>query len=268
MKSLDFMYDGQYLSDYGFSIGYVTTSGRSVTVSPGAEIEFEKISRNRGRDYSLVSANYSGSYTTTFEIFKNPEIYGDALDITDDEARDLIRWLNRREFLPFCLLTNEDETEKFYNASFNVARIKVDERVIGLQLTMETDAAVGYGAEITNKYTVSQTDTVFVLSDMSDEVGYLYPDVSILVQRAGTLQIVNQTFGETTEIKNCVMGETIKMYGNTMMIETDDINHAKTIAQDFNFNFLKIGNTINNRQNRLTFSLPCVATIKYKPIIK
>ena len=80
MKSLDFMYDGQYLSDYGFSIGYVTTSGRSVTVSPGAEIEFEKISRNRGRDYSLVSANYSGSYTTTFEIFKNPEIYGDALD--------------------------------------------------------------------------------------------------------------------------------------------------------------------------------------------
>lgn len=268
MQSKDFMYDGQYLSDYGFMIANITTNEQKPVISEGSILTFEKTTRNRGKSYSLLSTSYDGTYTTSFDICKNPSFYDD-LEITNDEFRDLMRWLNRREFLQFCFIPdNGDETEKYWNASFNVEKINVGKCLIGLRLTMETDSAIGYGQEITLNYNVSDTDTVFTLSDMSDEIGYIYPDITIKILRDGDLRIFNQTYKETTEIKNCIADETITIIGQAMIIKTDSETHSATLSKDFNYTFPKVGNTIDNRQNKYSFSLPCKVKIRYKPLIK
>lgn len=268
MLSTDFMYDGQYLSDYGFIIAQITTSDTKTVINEGSVITFEKASSNFGKKYSLLSAKYDGVYTTTFDICKNPDL-NDDFEITSDEFRDLMRWLNRREYLQFCFIPDKgEETEKYYDAFFNVEKIIVKDYLIGLHLTVETNSAMGYGQEQSIKYTVSDTSAIFSLADMSDDIGYTYPDVTIEILRSGDLSIYNHTWQENTSIKNCVLGETITMHGNTMIIETDDENHQKTLGKDFNCQFVKIGNTIKNRYNKLSFSLPCRVTIKYKPNIK
>lgn len=268
MQSKDFMYDGQYLSDYGFMIANITTNEQKTVISEGSILTFEKTTRNRGKSYSLLATSYDSAYTTAFDICKNPSFYDD-LEISNDEFRDLMRWLNRREFLQFCFIPdNGDETEKYWNASFNIEKINVGKCLIGLHLTMETDSAIGYGQEIAFNYNVSDTDTVFTLSDMSDEIGYIFLDITIEILRDGDLRIYNQTYKEITEIKNCRMGEIIKFNGQSMIISTDSATHKQTLANDFNFVFLRIGNTINNRQNKLKFSLPCKVKIRYRPLIK
>lgn len=264
----DFVYDGQYLSDYGFMVAKISTGNDKTVIREGSPLSFNKATRNSGKSYTLLSASYQGAYTTQFDICKNTDIYSD-IEISNDEFRDLMRWLNRREFLQFCFIPeNGDETEKYWDASFNVEKITVNDHLIGLHLTMETNSALGYGQEITTRFNVADTSMIFSLADMSDDVGYTYPDVTIEILRSGDLSIYNHTWQENTSIKNCVLGETITMHGNTMIIETDDENHQKTMGKDFNCQFVKIGNTIKNRYNKLSFSLPCRVTIKYKPNIK
>lgn len=313
---IDFYYDNQYLSDYGFVIGYITSSNKGKSVVEDAKLTFNKRVKSTGTSYTLSSAKYDTCYSTTFEICKNPDIYsGRELVITSDEFRDIMRWLNRREYLPFYFVPHdrnlnnqiidleykikalkekestptienkiktlneklyslkakrdslESET-KYYNASFNVQKIYVGKNLIGISLTMETDSPVGYGQTQTYRYTVTDQKQEFLLSDVSDEIGCIYPDLKIVIDRPGDLTISNTTFNTTTTIKNCNVDETITMNGDTLIIQTDSNEHKRTLPKDFNGEFLKIGNTINNRQNRITFSLPCKVELSYTPKIK
>lgn len=266
----DFFYDNQYLSDYGFIIGYITSSNKGKSVTEGVKLTFNKMLKNSGKLHTLASVKYDTCYTTTFEICKNPHIYkGKEMVISSDEFRDIMRWLNRREYLPFYFVPDSgDDTEKYYNASFNLQKIYVGKNLIGISLTMETDSPVGYGQTQTYRYTVTDQKKEFLLSDVSDEIGCIYPDLKIVIDRPGDLTISNTTFNTTTIIKNCKVDETITMKGDTLIIQTDSDEHKQTLTKDFNGEFLKIGNTIKSRQNRITFSLPCKVELTYTPSIK
>lgn len=314
MNAKDFYFDNQYLSDYGFLICKITSSNSGVTVEEGQKLTFNKRQKSGSNTYTLASANYSTCYTTTFEICKNPDV-NDTLIISQDEFRDIMRWLNRREYLPFYFIpydrnlnkiiidvelkikalkekeitpaieskiktlneklyslkakrdSLESET-KYYNASFNVQKIYVGKNLIGISVTMETDSPVGYGQTQTYRYTVTDQKKEFLLSDVSDEIGCIYPDLKIVIDRPGDLTISNTTFNTTTIIKNCKVDETITIKGDTQIIQTDSDEHKQTLTKDFNFEFLKIGNTIKSRQNRITFSLPCKVELTYTPSIK
>ena len=52
---LDFEYDNRYLSDFGFIICHFDGSSGIETVSAGSAITFSKVSRNSGKQYSLIS---------------------------------------------------------------------------------------------------------------------------------------------------------------------------------------------------------------------
>jgi len=58
----------------------------------------------------------------------------------------------------------------------------------------------------------------------------------------------------------------ITLDGDTHIITTTYTSHD--VCNDFNYEFFRIGNTINNRNNRISVSLPCNVVIKYTPIIK
>ena len=61
-------------------------------------------------------------------------------------------------------------------------------------------------------------------------------------------------------------GEIITIYGKEQFIESNNSSHE--IYNDFNFKYLRIANTYENKNNILTFSIPVECTLTYSPIRK
>lgn len=268
MYALDFEYDGQCLSDYGFILCSFGGQSDTNTISAGSKITFNKVKRHYGKTHSLTSSEYQECIQSEFEICKN--VCDNAeLFITDDEFRDVMRWLNRKKFLRFRLLDKEELQEAetcYYDASFNIDKILVDGVLCGLKLTMETNRPFGYGQEYKKVININDTSANYIFVDTSDEIGHTYPDVIIEIKQGGTLVLKNESEPCTTQIKNCVVGEIITMHGDTHIIESSRNSHE--LYNDFNFDFFKIGNTFTSRDNVISSSLKCTLTIKYNPVIK
>ena len=269
MRALDFEYDGRCLSEFGFIICDFNFSSGANEATAGSIIIFNKVSRNQGKRFSLSSTQYDECITTTFDICKSPDIYdAEEMEISNDEYRSIMRWLNRREFCKFCVIGDSDcENDICYHqASFNVSKIKISEKLYGLRLTMETDKPFGYGQEQVIKWSFTNGGTAKMLSDVSDEIGSIFPTVIIACKQAGDLTVYNELEDCTTIIKNCKVGEVITLHGDTQIITTTLDSHD--ICNDFNYEFFRIGNTMASRNNRISVSLACDVTIKYAPIIK
>lgn len=275
MYALDFCYDGSYLSDYNFMICTFGGSSDFDFMSVGSKISFNKVPHHMGKINSLVSTKYDECLTASFDICKNTDLYED-LYISNDEYRQMVRWLNRREFLPFQLIDDiEDINFCTYNASFNVEKVLINRQLVGLRLTLETDKPFGYAPMRKLVWDIKEEDVktkkTVTLIDTSDEIGYTYPTVKITCNKAGKLTITNDFIknedGDVcqTEIKNCVAGEVITMDGLTHIIKSNKSTH---ICNDFNYEFFRIGNNIKTNENKISVSLPCHLEISYNPIVK
>lgn len=266
MYAQDFEYDGQYLSDYGFMICEFDGGSGVATVSAGSKITFNTVSQHGGRKHSLTSAKYDEGIQLPLNICKDPCKYDD-LKITDDEFRDLMRWLNRKEFLKLRFMDEDDKDRDicYYNASFNVQKITIAEVLYGLELTATTDSPFGYGKEQSVDFSLSANES-YTLIDLSDEIGYIYPTMQITCGESGTLQLYNEMEDCTMIIKNCQEDEIISIDGDTHIIQTSRDDHD--ISNDFNYEFFRIGNKMNDRRNRIESTLSCDIIITYCPIIK
>lgn len=273
MYASDFEYDGHYLSDFGFVVCDFDGASSYDVISAGSQITFNKVSRHRGKKYGLSGTTYEECITATFDICKDPCVYDDSI-ITSDEYRDIMRWLNRSQFLKFRMFNSaddmdDDDYEKetcFFYASFNIEKIKMYDKLYGLRLTMETNTPFGFAMPLSYTFNVDNTSATYTLFDMSDEIGYTYPDMEISIGESGNLTIYNDMTDCTFYISDCTAGENITINGDTMIIETDSSTHD--IGSCFNFEFLSIGNTVNERANNITASIPCTIVISYSPTIK
>lgn len=269
MFATDFEYDGQYLSDFGFIICDFSGSSVVDTISAGSIITFNTVSMHSGKKYSLVNTQYDECIEATFSIGKDPAFYKkDEMYITNDEYRDLMRWLNRREFLKFRLISDEkyDGEICIFEVSFNISKIMIGNLLCGIELNMKTNKPFGYGQEQSHTWTVTSSSKIHNISDISDEIGYIYPSMIIEINSDGNLTINNETENCSMIINNCVAGEVITIDGNAQIIKSSLDSHH--IYDDFNFEFFRIGNTYSNRTNKIYCSLPCTITLKYSPIIK
>lgn len=267
MNATNFEYDGHHLSDFGFVICDFDGSNGVVTIDAGSQITFNQVSRHNGKKYSLTSTMYDNCIEASFQICKDPCKFDD-ISITNDEYRDMMRWLNRHKFYRFRFVGDDyfDRETCYYDASFNIEKLLVDDKLYGLQLNMFTNRPFGYGKENKYEFNVTSSSDVLKVYDISDEIGYTYPNINIRVASNGDLTITNTTYNSVMVIKNCTVGEVININGDTMVV-TSSLNSHK-IYKDFNFEYLKIGNTYSNRLNEITVSLPCVISISYYPIIK
>ena len=272
MYASDFEYDGKLLSDYGFIICEFNGSGGLETKETGYNISFNKVPRHGGRINGLAGTKYDQCVSCTFCICKNPGLYEDAM-ITNDEYRNIVRWLNRHEFHKFRMLHNDGDANTapcYFNASFNIEKIYVADELVGLQLTAETDAPFGHGDPFDKTYTLTSGDVQdgkkIRVMDTSDESGYLRPDLTITCGAAGTLTLSNPLCDSTMTIKNCSVGEVIHIYGSTQIVTSSLASHK--IYNDFNFEFLKIGNTFGSRVNQISSSMACTVRIQLYPVIK
>lgn len=268
MYATDFEYDGQCLSDYGCIVCTFDDINGVNIVDVGSKITFNTTSMHAGKKYGLTSTQYDTCIQAPFDICKNPDVYdSDNMEFTDYEYREIARWLNRKEFLKFRIIDDDHEIDTcYYDASFNLEEIKIGEKLYGIRLTMDTNRPFGYGEEQSEIWEITDTSLTYKLTDVSDEIGYIYPDMTITCNGDGDLSIKNVTEDVCMVIKNCSAGEVIDIYGDEMIIETSSSAHA--IYNDFNFEFFRIANTLANRINEITVSLPCKLEIRYSPIVK
>ena len=268
MYALDFEYDGKYLSDYGFIICDFDSSTGAQIMDNGANITFNTVSQHSGKRYGLTSTQYDDCIQATFDICKNPDIYEyKFMEITAEEYRHIVRWLNRHEFLKLRFFDNDKELEPcYYEASFNINKIKIGEIVYGIELEMVTNRPFGFGAEIHKVYDFQNAEQTYTLTDTSDEIGYIYPSLVITCSQEGNLYVNNDVTNCKMYIRNCSQGEVITIDGKTHSITSSVVEHD--ICNDFNYDYFKIGNTFDNKRNKISVSLPCKIDLRYSPIIK
>lgn len=307
----DFEYDGRKLSDFGFVFGEINGSSGVENLSSGSKITFVTVPFHSGKKYGLTATKYDECIEMQLNICKDPCKNVD-MEITDNEYRQLIRWLVRRKFLKFRLINDDDpnQIKCYYYSSFNVEQVRADEKLYGLSLAMTTNAPFGFGEEYNHEWTVTGgsysagtkatissiaedhssnvlNNAGFTIKDTSDEIGSIYPDITITCADSGTLAInnwrdlQNNGVGETIRlvIKNCTLGEVIKITGEQRIIKSymPDTNGVlkpfhEDIYDDFNFAFIDIANNmIGNKtlnRNVITAYFPCTIKVSYSPIIK
>lgn len=267
VRASDFEYDGRRLSDFGFTICTFGGSGDLDIIDTGFDISFTKVKRNNGRKYGIASSQYENCATTIFQICKCPDQCGGDT-ISDEEYRELARWLNRHEYLRFRLLNELDDGDSepcYFNASINIGKVYMADRLYGLELRVDTDAPYGFGNVVEKTWTLNANGTANV-TDLSDDIGEIRPDITVTCGSAGTLTLTNPTCETVTTVKNCTSGEVINFYGDTQIITSSLSTHK--IHNDFNFVFPKIGNTMASRKNPFAVSMPCTLKVRYAPVIK
>lgn len=271
MYAYDFEYDGELLSDYGFIVCHFDQSSGSSTADAGSEISFTTASSHSGRRFFKVGTEYKKCLTASFQICKDPTLNLDGDEvISADEFRNLSRWLNRRDYLWFHAFDwcDPEVGRPWVRASFMLTRIDVGNETVGIQLDMETDSPFGYGDEIetTLEFTANELQQTFY--DRNDEIGDCYPELTVTCDASGDWSLSCDTTGCECEVLNCSANEILTFSGETMIIGTNNATHAATLADDFNYDFFRFSNTLNERANVFTASIPCTVVLRYRPVRK
>lgn len=261
MKSYDFEYDGLTLSDMGYIICCFDSNGVQ-TISNGSQITFNMISTLNGQKHELVNTEYSDCLKATFQICKNP-CDNENREISIDNLRYLMSWLNRKDFHKFKLL-DEEYMDIYFEASFNISTIEIGGRICGLELEVVTNRPFALHEPLSIVIKSTAHNDKKIISDVSDEEGYIYPHMEIDVLESGTLSIHSDLEDRIMEIKNCIAGEKIIL--DYPVISSSIPTHK--IQDDFNWNWFRLYNTFRNNRNTLTISIPCEIKIKYSPIVK
>lgn len=264
---IDFEYAGQRLSDFGCMVCHITDSGGVETVSIGGQLSFQTIQLNSLNKFKLMSTQYSEAYTATFQIGRYESPYDPAL--SEYEVRSLMKWLNRRQYHRFRPIHRDGQyVGVYYNGAFQVQLIRLNGDVIGMELTLQTDAPFGYYGPLDYHFDVTEGDNQFSIYDNSDETGYIYPHmVTIQCQKDGKLEITNSMDSQRVVIDHCTAGETLTMDGEHKII-TSSLSSHTTLCNDFNYRFLRIHNEYEDSENVFTASLPCSIDLSYSSICK
>ena len=265
MFGTDFEYDGKRLSDFGLMV--LSFNGvNEDTSSSGTDITYGQVRTAGGDTFNLYSSTYESAYSLTFQIGKNPckLLSQEEMYFSPIEASAIQAWLCQDIYCKFKIL--QDGYEKIYwNATFSSKQVLVNGRIVGLELTLFTDAPYAYMDEIEIRKEVKK-DKPFVVYSLSDEIGNIRPYLEVTLKESGEKFVLSNSLDSlTTEVGNVSVDEVITFYGRTQNITS---SLEREVADDFNYHYPIIGNTKDTRLNEFIASLDCEITIKYSPIIK
>ena len=236
----DFIFDGQALSDFG----YIAIFENSEDVIEVSAMQYENIKGALSDISHRVSYNYEQNYTSTFLIIKSEcENNEDELWMTHDDISEMTRWLARKQYKWFRFIDEEDDDEIWYKVQVKVSKEYIGDRVLGLQLTVTANAPYGFTREIKKKI----QDSEFTINAISDEEGYIYPDMTIEMLANGDFELLNEYENRITKIANCVAGEVITISGGDNLQISSSVNHDFT--KDFNYVFPRLCNMYGDNNN-------------------
>lgn len=236
----DFIFDGQQLSDFGFMMVYDDPE-EVVDVST---MQFDTIKAAQSDIVHRVSYSYENNYTSTLLIMKNPCQTNDDGFMTKDEISEMTRWLVRKQYKWFKYIDPDDDDEIWYKAQIQVKKEYVGANVIGLQLTINTNAPYGFTREFVHQFGANGYE--HIIDARSDEEGYVYPSFVITARAANNVMIditnLETNITRKTKINNCTVGEIITIYGDDIhQITSSRSNH--NITNDFNYIFPRFENS-------------------------
>ena len=285
MYCTDFEYAGKRLSDYGCIVCHISGSSDLNTVNMGSQITFNTVNLPQQNKFKIMSTQYSEAYTTTFEICKFNCNNRDDYKFSQEEISALMRWLNKKNYNKFKMIYKDGECSNvYYMGTFNVQMITHAGDIVGLELTLQTNAPFGYYEPVEYVMDFSNVNDEFSVYDMSDEIGYIYPNsVTIecsnegylpenweelgLYKNEGLLEINNSKDGERKTIINaCVNGEVLTLDCENKIITSSEKHDG--LYNDFNYNFIRISNSEYDTENTFTVNKPCKITFTYSPICK
>ena len=266
----DFEYDGKRLSDFNSVLS--SDSGNGVqTVNAGNTIDFQTVELPFLKKVKTTKNKYGEMLTATLSIVKNP--CDSRYVYTQNEANGIYRWLNRMEFASFTpIYEDENWSQVFYHASFNVSTKRIGNDIVGFDLEMITDAPFAYYKEMVFSKTAVTSSNTLAFNDSSDEAGYQYPIVTIKCNAAGTLTLSNAADPDNdVVVKNCLKNEVITFSGDTKSISSS-VAHT-TLYDDFNYKYPRVVNSVEKnskdvRRNEYSTSISADVTITYSPICK
>lgn len=269
MYATDFMYDKHCLSDFGMIICDFDGKSGAESVSAGSQLTFNLVKPLGQNKWNNYSSSYSEYLTSNpIQICKNPckASSQEELELTAHDISELNRWLNRKQFCKFKIL-QDDYIDIYFEGSFNVNQINIGGKCYGLELTLTTNRPYGFLEPVTYSIVTNAKNETISLYDQSDEIGYIYPDMTIRCLESGNLKIQNSIEDDRNfYLANVESGEIITLHGEEQIIESNRSSH--NIYDDFNFKFPRICNTYENKNNVLTFSIPIECTLTYSPIRK
>lgn len=270
MYTTNFEYDGIKLSDFGMMVCTFDSSGGVETLSSGADITFNTVKPTGSNKFKFIDSKYEESYSKPFQICRDVCVQNKDSYLSANEVSGLQRWLCRKDgFHPFKPI-QDDLKDTFWNATFSCQEILIGGQIVGLELTMHTDSPYAYLNIGTISYSPVSGES-FSLYDMSDEVGFIYPLVTLYCEAEGSIQLKNSLDKKILQL-NVLSGETITLDGENKIINSD-MRTQEELASNFNFYFPRIFNTFTNRENVYTLSsdnsnFSCKITFSYNPIVK
>ena len=268
----DFEFANQRLSDFGCIMCHINTESGSREIDIGCDITFTTVKNNHSSVHRATSSTYENVYTTTFEIMKyecnNSDIYMSSL-----EARAITKWLNRRGYYKFKLFNDISiESDVHYYGSFNVKQNMHGTNIISLSLTFTSNAPYGFAEELTTTYMMLNSEDKISIYGDSDEYTTILPKIEIKCfqdcDKDKSLILTNHTTGSFIEIKNCKKGEIIVLDGEHKIPLTNNKEHEKTFANDFNYEYFEILVDEDIEENIYSSTLPCELKVSYLPIRK
>ena len=254
MDALDFIFNGQSLSDYGFIIA---SFGEDGTVTPGGISYTTTNAPNNDRKY-FSSIKYDSTIVFDFTIAKY-ECKKQIQPIDRYEDSKIHRWLEREDGFHELHFLQDGFENIFYNAYITITPVIIAGRTYGYKLTATTDNAYAYDLECENEFDLN-TNEEYTLFTSSDKGGYIYPKIEITPLKSGNLSLdikedVNQSY---SVFRNVVAGEMIKLDCELGIVENID-------ADNFNWIFPRFVQGYEDTINTITTTIPCHIKINYVP---
>ena len=263
----NFEYAGRRLTDFNCMLCSFDDVGLE-TVSVGTDISFTSIKNRNSSIGKRISADYGEDpYSDVLYICKSNCDNSNNSYFSQQEQREIIKWLNRSDYYKFKPIYDVD-SDLYYMGSFNLKAEKYGDNVIGFELTFTANAPFGFAEKDILSFSVANSNSTISLNSDSDDITKpIYPTVTITCKQEGTLTITNKRDNSQTILKNLSLNEVITLDGEHGISSTSLGSHI-TFPNDFNYEFLKIITTYDNDINEYLISAPCKISIDYKPIRK
>lgn len=262
MYIVDFTYDGRTLSSLGCGIGSLSTSNNE-NPTMGSELTFDTWTNTTSWKQGIVESKFETPLTFTFDIVKmNCEDINN-YTFTENEIRDIMRWLNKTTYKKFKPSFDDGSySDVYFMGTFtDIKAIHMVGEVVGFTLTLTTNSSFGYVEHI---YTSDDNTSLSIVDDSDTFDGYIYPSkITIKCLEDGELRISNSADLNTSVIGECITGETIIMDCEHMVIKSD-VAHPN-LYNDFNYNYPRV---FCGQSNEYEFSIPCEFAIEYSSIRK
>lgn len=264
-----FALDGIPCEKFGLMIcDFDTNNGKNISTA-GSEIELKASRSPMSNKWAL----YNSFYSSPLE-FKITMCKMDKTSIHILEQSAINRWLSstQNHYRWFQFVQSDYEGIFFKVRCTEINNISISNINYGMEATFICNAPYGYSQKYTTTYNAIQNGTNVTFIDNSDDIGELFPLMTLNIKNDCDLSICNNLTMDIDDkytwfqIKNCKKGEIITVDCEKEIITTTLPSHE--IYNDFGWVWFSFYNDLNTRRNNLTIVGDAEVTFQYRFIRK